>query len=425
MKPSEVAEEVNAERLVRRLGELGEVGRDGAGRTRLALTPQDKEGRDLIVGWLREAGAQVKVDRIGNIYGCLPGRNDGPPIMLGSHIDTVVRAGAYDGCYGVIAGIEVLHCLSATGSRQQRSVAVAAFTNEEGVRFTPDLLGSRVMAKNIALEEALDIHSSDGNVVREELERIGYLGDLSPWELLPAVFLELHIEQGPVLDASGIGIGIVEAVQGHSWWRVVIDGMANHAGTTPMDLRQDAGVAAMQIAIKLHNSAAKAGIPRVATIGSITVEPNAINVVPGKALLTVDFRDPDEEKLREAERLLEISLRKAREAGFRASAECISRSSPVRFDPALCSLLEQTAAHLGLSARRMLSGASHDAQMLAGICPTAMIFVPSRLGISHNSREHTEPAALAQGAQLLLETTRQLAVVGESNGITGIRAERV
>jgi N-carbamoyl-L-amino-acid hydrolase len=418
----EAAPTINQARLLSRLTELGRIGEQvNGGRTRLALTMEDKRARDLVVSWLDQANAKVRIDRIGNIYGVLDGHQTASPVMIGSHIDSVVRAGAYDGCYGVLTGIEVLDALARRREQLRRSVVVVAFTNEEGVRFAPDLLGSRVMVKDVALDEALVIRARDGVTVAEELRRIGYAGDLSPFGLLPSVYLELHIEQGPVLDAEEIPIGIVEAVQGHSWWRIIIDGTANHAGTTPMAMRHDAGLAAMMLATRLVHHSRDQHIPNVATVGALTLEPNAINVVPGRAIFTVDFRDYRDDALRTAERLVEHGLRELDAAGFITSAQCLSRHRPVSFNPAVCKLLETTAAEMGLRTRRMNSGASHDAQMLARICPSGMIFVPSEKGISHNPKEYTQPDDLARGADLLLSAVIRLAdVTGVPDGTSDI-----
>jgi N-carbamoyl-L-amino-acid hydrolase len=401
---------IDGDRLLRRLRELGEIGADPrGGRTRLALTEADRTARELIVRWLTEAGAGVCIDRIGNIHGMLQGLSDLPPIATGSHIDTVVRAGAYDGCYGVVAGIEVLHTLRAAGELPRVSIAVLVFTNEEGVRFAPDLLGSRVVAADLTLEDALAVRSADGCRIDEELQRIGFAGSVSPCELRPSHFVELHIEQGPMLAAEERAIGIVEAVQGHSWWQVTIEGVANHAGTTPMVLRHDAGAAAMQLADRLIRDAEERGIPNVATVGMIRFEPGAINVVPGRATFTLDMRDDSARSLRRAEQRLHEALLRLDRAGYRTHAQCTSRHEPVAFDAGLCKVLEQVAAKRGLPARRMLSGASHDAQMMARVCPSAMIFVPSHRGISHNPAEHTERQHLVQGADLLLHALLELA----------------
>lgn len=401
---------IDGDRLLRRLRELGEIGADPrGGRTRLALTDADKEARELVVRWLTEAGAAVHIDRVGNIYGVLQGLSDLAPVATGSHIDTVVRAGSYDGCYGVVAGIEVLQTLTATGQLPHVSMAVLAFTNEEGVRFAPDLLGSRVVAQAVSIEDALASSCADGFRVGEELRRIGFAGSVSPCELRPSHFVELHIEQGPMLEAEDLTIGIVEAVQGHSWWRVTVEGVANHAGTTPMALRHDAGAAAMQLAGALIRDAEERGVPNVATVGSMTFEPGAINVVPGRATFTLDMRDDSPYSLRRAEQRLHEALLRLDRAGYTTHAQCTSRCEPVAFDAALCCLLERVAARRGLAGRRMISGASHDAQMMASVCPSAMIFVPSHRGISHNPAEHTEPHQLVQGADLLLHALLELA----------------
>lgn len=212
-----------------------------------------------------------------------------------------------------------------------------------------------------------------------------------------------------MLESEGLAIGIVEAVQGHSWWRVSIEGVANHAGTTPMALRHDAGAAAMELAGTLLRDATERGVPNVVTVGTIAFEPGAINVVPGRATFTIDMRDDSVYSLRRAEQRLQEALLRLDRAGYRTNAQCTSRHEPVAFDGELCDLLERVAAGRGLAARRMLSGASHDAQMMARVCPSAMIFVPSHRGISHNPAEHTEPGQLVQGADLLLHALLELA----------------
>ncbi|OWJ98229.1 hypothetical protein B6S59_01235 [Pseudomonas sp. A46] len=403
---------INGERMLSRLEQLGRIGGLSAGGcTRLALTDEDKAGRDQIVTWLREAGATIYIDQIGNIYGVVEGTAPGRPVMTGSHIDTVSRAGNLDGCYGVIAGIEMLQSIKDAGLQPRYSLGVTVFSNEEGVRFSPDLLGSRVIAKDISLDEALAALSKDGKDFGEELKRIGYRGDLSPWELIPQKFVELHIEQGPQLEASGVQIGVVEAVQGHSWWQVVVEGCANHAGTTPMTLRKDAGAAAMELACALQSSALQ-GLPDVATVGTFSLEPNAINVVPGRARFTVDFRDAENAKLRKADALLLFHAKKLEENGFTVNLTSLSRSLSVSFDYGLCDVIEREAERFGATTMRMVSGASHDAQMIATLCPTAMLFVQSISGISHNPREKTPDTDLVMGAQILTETLWSLSTAG-------------
>jgi N-carbamoyl-L-amino-acid hydrolase len=402
--------QVNGQRLLRRIQELGQIGGlPGGGGTRLALTDEDKQGRDLIVGWIAEAGASVYVDQIGNIYGVLGGSVDTPPIMTGSHIDTVSRAGFLDGCYGVIAGVELLQAINESGLTPDKPIAVTVFSNEEGVRFSPDLLGSRVIAKDIALDEALAVETRDGKSFQSELHRIGYAGEIDPWKFIPESFLELHIEQGPVLEATQTQVGVVEGLQGHSWWQVEIVGCANHAGTTPMHLRKDAGVAAMQLACKLQESSAKDHLPNVTTVGTFALEPNAVNVVPGKAKFTIDFRDADDGQLRRADALLQSEVMKLQEQGFEVKLQTLSKAMSVKFDEGLCTLLQGITESIGASNRRMVSGASHDAQMISKACPSAMLFVQSSKGISHNPKENTPDDDLVLGAQILANAMWTLA----------------
>ena len=400
---------VDAGRLLRRLDRLAEIGRaeDGACR-RLALTDEDRDGRDLVAGWMRELGLDVQVDAIGNVWGIRPGREDGPPVMTGSHVDTVRSGGRYDGNYGVLAGLEVVETLNAAGIETRRPLCVAFFTNEEGARFAPDMLGSLVYVGGLPLAEALATEAIDGARLGDELARIGYAGTAPP--VRPHAFVELHIEQGPVLEAEGITIGAVQDLQGISWQELTIDGQSNHAGTTPMALRHDAGYAAGAVAWFVRQIARDFGAGQVGTVGRIELTPNLINVIASRSKLTVDLRNTDEAVLKRAEAALARFLDELREAeGVAIRSRSLARFEPVAFDDRLVARIERNAAMLGHSCRRMTSGAGHDAQMLARVCPTAMIFVPSAGGISHNPAEHTEPADLEAGANVLLHTLLQLA----------------
>jgi N-carbamoyl-L-amino-acid hydrolase len=280
---------IDGQQLLERIREFGRAGRNTAGTlSRVALTDQDAAGRDLLVRWMEEAGLQVQVDRIGNIFGTLCGVGSPPdaaalPIMMGSHIDTVVDAGIYDGAYGVLAGIEVARTLQAAGTAARRPLTVVAFTNEEGIRYTPDMMGSLVHAGGLSLKDALSTVGPDGSVLAEELARIGYAGSLEPGTIRPLAFVELHVEQGPVLFREEAPIGAVEAVQAISWQQIDVRGHANHAGTTPMSLRRDAAYAASRIVSILPVLAAQSGGDTVATAGQIELEPNAINVIAGRA----------------------------------------------------------------------------------------------------------------------------------------------
>jgi N-carbamoyl-L-amino-acid hydrolase len=401
---------IDGPRLLARLRALGEVGRDSEGRlVRLAGTDADKAGRDLVAGWFRDAGLEVVVDQVGNLFGVWRA-GTGDPVMLGSHIDSVIDAGTLDGCYGVLAGLEAISALRDEGFRPARPLTVAAFTNEEGVRFAPDMLGSLVHAGGLTPEAALATRGTDGATLGEELRRIGYAGPATPGLLRPHAYVELHIEQGPILHREGIPLGVVENLQGISWQRITLSGIANHAGTTPTALRHDAGYVAARLVTFLRDLAAKSNGTTVATVGTLKLEPDAINVIPARATLTVDLRDPDEARLRAAEAALAAHLAEVAEAeGVGFATERLARFEPVTFDAGIVAAIEDCARARALPFRRITSGAGHDAQMMARICPAAMIFVPSRDGISHNPREFTPEAELVAGANVLLDLARRLA----------------
>jgi N-carbamoyl-L-amino-acid hydrolase len=410
---------LDADLMLEQLRVLGALGSDeaGGGRTRIALTDADKAGRDQVVRWMRDVQLDVRVDRIGNIFGILPAataEGNLRPLMIGSHIDSVRNAGALDGCYGVLAGLAVVRAYRDARVRPARAIVVGAFTNEEGVRYQPDMMGSLVHAAGLGVDEALDTIGVDGTRLGDELARIGYAGDLQPGAIIPHEYLELHIEQGPILEAEGLLIGVVENLQGISWQKIVIHGTANHAGTTPTRLRHDAGYVACAIVAFLREQVV-GGAPEttLATTGSLRLEPDVINVIPRKATFTVDLRDPDEGRLRAAEqRLSDFLAEIAQREGVRIDVERLARFEPVVFDADLVDAIEASANRLGLACRRMTSGAGHDAQMIARIAPAAMIFVPSRGGISHNPREHTDDEQLVHGAQVLLDVVRQRQLLG-------------
>jgi len=407
---------IDAARLLGRIRTLGEIGRDADGRLiRLAASDTEKLGRDRFVAWIEGAGLQVAVDRIGNIFGIWKPDSvtDNAPLMLGSHIDTVIGAGIYDGCYGTLSGLEVIETLRAEGLTPSRPIVVAAFTNEEGVRYAPDMMGSLVYAGGLDVDTALATIGTDGTILGDELERIGYAGERQPGFPRPHAYIELHIEQGPVLEREGIRLGAVEHLQGISWQKVVITGDANHAGTTPISMRRDAGHAAARVVTFLRDRAQASNTPTVATVGCMRFEPDVINVIPSRATFTVDLRDPDEERLREEEAALATLLdRLSAEEQVGVSVERLARFEPVKFDQNIVRLIEEAARERGLACRRMTSGAGHDAQMIARIAPSAMIFVPSIGGISHNPKEYTDDEDLVAGASILLDVVRRLATEG-------------
>ena len=408
---------ISPNRLLGRLRALGEIGRDPNGRlVRLAASDSDQLGRDQFVAWLREAGVDIKIDRVGNIFGVWRPDSvcEDRPVLIGSHIDTVINAGILDGCYGVLAGLEVVETLRDMGFAPHRPIAVAAFTNEEGVRYAPDMMGSLVHAGGLTVDEALATVGVDGTLLGEELARIGYAGDVEPGSLRPAAYIELHIEQGPILEREGFAIGAVENLQGISWQKVTLEGVANHAGTTPMSMRSDAGYAAALAIAFVHDLAQDSNSASVATVGSMRYEPDAINVIPSRATFTVDLRDPDEARLRALEAALAEYLESLRaKSGMSVSVERLARFEPVCFDERIVRLIEQAAARRGLSSRRMTSGAGHDAQMIARVAPAAMIFTPSVAGVSHNPKEATADADLIAGATVLLDVVLDLASAAE------------
>lgn len=403
--------QINGHRLLDSLQALGQIGAlPGGGVNRLALTDADRAGRDWTVERMRELGMRIAIDAIGNIVGTFPGSDDVPPVMVGSHIDTVRTGGLYDGNYGVLGGLEVVATLREAGLQTRRPLAVAVFTNEEGARFQPDMMGSLVYVGGMPLQDALTTCDADGVSVQAELHRIGYQGTATVGAPLVDSYVELHIEQGPVLEQCGLQIGVVEGVQGISWTEFTVEGQSNHAGTTPMALRHDAALVAAQVTVFVRALSARMGGRQLATVGAVRLSPNLVNVIANKAVFTVDLRNTDGAALAQAERELHAYAQQAAQAeGARVTHRTLARFEPVAFDPLVVNLVEQQTQALGCTYQRMPSGAGHDAQMLARVCPSAMIFVPSVGGLSHNVREHTEPADLQRGAQLLLQVVLVLA----------------
>jgi N-carbamoyl-L-amino-acid hydrolase len=407
---------VSLPRLEARLEALAAVapitGADGSrGNARLALTDADRAGRDLVVAWMRDLGLEVSIDAVGNVVGVYAGTEaDLAPVMCGSHIDTVRTGGRFDGNLGVLAGLEVVETLATAGVRLRRGIAVAFFTNEEGARFAPDMLGSLVYVGGMGVEDARSVVAIDGAVLGAELDRIGYAGPAPCPGPAPHAFVELHIEQGPVLEEAGITIGAVTGVQGISWQELTITGTSAHAGTTPMRLRRDPGYVAAAIAVEVRRLATEFGGAQVGTVGKIDLHPNLVNVVPATATMTVDIRNTDEAVLRQAEAHLAAAIERIAAAeGVEVTSRVLARFEPVVFDAAVVDLVAATAERLGHSVMRLPSGAGHDAQMLARVCPAGMVFVPSVRGLSHNPAECTDGADLQAGADVLLQVLVALA----------------
>jgi len=401
---------IDGGRLNSRLTELARIGATPEGGCRrLALTDEDRQGRDWLVGQMQELGLDVRVDAIGNIVGILKGQTDGPAVIMGSHIDTVGTGGRFDGALGVVAGVEVLAALRDAGLTPKRDMAVIAFTNEEGARFHPDMFGSYVWAGGMSVEDARREVDHEGISVGAELQRIGYEGAEQPGFLKAHSYLELHIEQGPILESEGGGLGAVTGIQGICWLELTLKGRPSHAGTTPMAYRKDPGLAAARINI-FANELTKTIPYQLANSGVIRVQPGNVNVVPETVVMTLDLRNPHDQPLAEAEEAVrrfcaELSARDGIEISFRD----LARFPATPFAEPLIAEIERSAGEFGLPIRRMISGAGHDAQMMSRLCPVAMVFIPSIGGLSHNPAEFSTDEDIEAGANILLSTAWRVA----------------
>jgi beta-ureidopropionase / N-carbamoyl-L-amino-acid hydrolase len=396
---------VNGARLWASLMELATIGATPKGGVcRLALTDLDRQGRDCVVGWARAAGLAVRVDAIGNVFMRRAGRNNAlPAVMTGSHIDTQPTGGKFDGNYGVLAGLEVVRTLNDAGVTTEAPIEVVFWTNEEGSRFVPVMMGSGVYAGAFTLEHAWAAIDAQGHRVKDELQRIGYLGAETPSGQRVGAYFEAHIEQGPVLEDHGITIGVVTGVLGIRWYDCTVTGMEAHAGPTPMALRRDALQVAAALMQEVVACAGRHGPHGRGTVGMVQVFPNSRNVIPGQVRFSIDLRNASD------------ALCDAMDADIRAVAARLSASSglPITIEPvsaypaqpfhAECiDAVDRAAARLGHSHMRIVSGAGHDAVYVARLAPTGMIFVPCKGGISHNEIEDASEAHLTAGANVLL-----------------------
>jgi N-carbamoyl-L-amino-acid hydrolase len=406
---------INSDRLWQSLMELAKIGAtEKGGVRRLALTDLDKQARDLFVRWCEEAGCTVSVDKMGNIFARRPGKDDKlAPVMTGSHIDTQPSGGKFDGNYGVMAGLEVIRTLNDFNYETTRPVEVCVWTNEEGSRFAPAMVASGVFAGVFDLDYGLSRKDVDGKTIGEELERIGYAGELPPGGREVAAFFEAHIEQGPILEAEAKTIGVVEGVQGIRWYEVTVTGQDAHAGPTPMERRKDAlvGVSEMTLAV---NRIGMANLPNAcATVGMLQVTPNSRNVIPGKVFFTVDFRHPDPAILERMGKELEAECQKiAKQRKLELDFKEIWYSPPVKFATDCIGAVQKATEELGFSNRRIISGAGHDSVYMSRVAPTSMIFVPCKDGISHNEIEDATPGDLAAGCDVLLRAMIERANAG-------------
>jgi beta-ureidopropionase / N-carbamoyl-L-amino-acid hydrolase len=396
---------VDGARLWRSLMDLAQIGAtDKGGVRRLALTDLDRQGRDLVTGWCRDAGLTVSTDRLGNIFARRRGRNNAlPPVVSGSHIDTQPSGGKFDGNYGVLAALEVVRTLNDRGQQTEAPVEIAIWTNEEGTRFTPVMMGSGVFAGVFDLDYVLARTDLDGKSVGAELARIGYAGAVPVGGRPFAAYFEAHIEQGPILEDTGNTIGIVTGALGLRWYDVVLTGQDSHAGPTPMRLRKDALLGAAHIVQEVNRIALQYQPEGRGTVGFMQVKPNSRNVVPGEVRFSVDLRHADDAKLDEMEALLRaVCQRVADQSGLAFAIDRVSNYPTVRFHSECVAAVGEAARRLGYKHMEIVSGAGHDACYVARVSPTGMIFVPCEGGISHNEIENAAPQDLEAGCNVLL-----------------------
>ena len=405
---------IDAKRLWNSLMELAKIGAtDKGGVRRITLTEVDRQGRDQFVRWCKEAGMTVEVDGIGNIFARRAGAEDLPPVAMGSHLDSQPSGGKFDGAYGVMAGLEIVRTLNDAGIRTRAPIEVAAWTNEEGSRFVPTMMGSGVYAGVYGLDYALGQKDVDGVSVRDALQKIGYAGRAAPHPL--DAYFEAHIEQGPVLEQTKTTIGVVLGALGQRWFDVAIAGQDSHAGPTPMETRKDALLAASRLVVEVNRIATTFPDYARGTVGFMQVKPNSRNVVPGEVRMTVDFRNAKDTTLT-------AMVEELKRSAHKVAAECrvgidlkeVVYFPPSEFAPDLIAGVREGAQSLGFSHRDIVSGAAHDAVYMARIAPTAMVFVPCEGGISHNEIESARPEDITAGCDVLLQAVLRRAGIVES-----------
>jgi N-carbamoyl-L-amino-acid hydrolase len=404
---------IDRERLNATIARYAEIGATEAGGvTRLALSDEDRAVRDLLCADLRALDLEPRIDDVGNISAVRPGVKDGPPVVLGSHLDTVVRGGRFDGALGVIGALEVLRTLEDHKVRTRRPVALVNWTNEEGVRFEPAMTCSGVAAGRITPEFVFDRTDRAGIRFGDELDRIGYRGSVDHRPVPASAYLELHIEQGPVLESVGKPVAVVGGIVGITWIEVTVTGQSDHAGPSPMSLRRDALMAAAEMLVGIERIALDRDDTAVSTVGRIAAEPNVINTIPGVVRFSVDFRHRDGEVLEaqvaELERVVqEVASRR----GVAATVDRFWTSEPTPFAESVVDAVRDAMADLGHEPAELWSGAGHDAKFLADIVPAGMIFISSEGGLSHCEAEYSSPEDCAIGVNVLLGSALRLAGV--------------
>ena len=404
---------IDADRFRTRFENFSDIGAtEDGGVNRPTLSDANKQARDTVVEWFETAGLSVTVDEMGNIFGRREGSDtDASPVMFGSHIDSQYNGGRYDGVVGVLGGLEAIEALNDADITTRRPLELAVWSNEEGVRFQPDMLGSGVFCGIFDLDYAYSREDKDGAVFGEELERIGYKGDTvcEPRDI--HAYFELHVEQGPFLEQQGLPVAAVEGVFGFSWLNARFEGQANHAGPTPMNMRHDAMVGLSDVTNAVRRITATEGIDLVGTVGSVDVWPNAINVIPERVEFTLDLRSYDNSVVDTAVARIEREIEWAAEReGLDYEIEEIMRVDADPFDDECIETVVGAIEDRGYEYTRLVSGAGHDANYLNTICPTSMIFVPSVDGVSHRESEFTEWEDVLVGAEVLLS-----AIVSKAN----------
>jgi len=396
---------INGQRLWDSLMTLAQIGATPKGGVcRLTLTDLDKQGRDLVIQWAVGAGMSVVIDKIGNVFMRRAGRNNSlPPIMTGSHIDTQPTGGKFDGNYGVLAGIEVVRTLNDHGIETEAPIEVAFWTNEEGSRFVPVMMGSGVFAKAFSLEHAYTATDTEGKTVKNELTRIGYLGEQEPGDHPIGAYFETHIEQGPVLEDNDVTIGVVQGVLGIRWFDCTVTGMEAHAGPTPMALRKDALQVATQLMQEVVASALRHGPHGRGTVGMVQVHPNSRNVIPGRVKFSMDMRNATDALVdQQVAGVKALATKLSAGTGMAIDIELVSSYAAIGFHDACIDAVARASQKLGYSSMPVVSGAGHDAIYMARLAPSGMIFIPCKDGISHNEVEDAQPKHITAGCNVLL-----------------------
>jgi N-carbamoyl-L-amino-acid hydrolase len=396
---------IDGERLWRRHMAMAGVGAiDGGGSCRLSMTPEDGAARDLFRSWCLEAGLEVKIDRVGNMFAVRPGLDAAAPLILaGSHLDTQPHGGRFDGVSGVLCALEVVETLNDADVTTRAPIAVVNWTNEEGVQYSPGLMGSSWFVGRLSDSDVLGAVSRQGQQFEAEARALGYFGDLTPNEFDIGAFYEVHIEQGPILENSEKQIGVVEAVQGLRWLDVSVSGMDAHAGTTPMDQRRDTVQASARILVAINDLGRRHAPDARISVGTLKPQTDGASTIAGHTDFVIDIRHPELATLDQLTRTCrELCLSEARGQGCDADVRQRIAVEPCTFDATRVGHVEDAANALGYGAMRMSSGALHDASNMATIVPSAMIFIPCKDGISHNVRERAKPEDLTAGGNVLL-----------------------